>query len=81
MKYVNGLQCHLCKAKFPAQALWVCDQCLGPLEVIYDYDAVKRDMTREKIESRARNLRGEFAGGGRGTDLVARAVERDPVDR
>jgi threonine synthase len=56
MTYVTGLQCHSCKAKFPAQALWVCDKCLGPLEVIYDYDAVKRDMTREKIESRARNL-------------------------
>ena len=51
MGYVTGLQCHLCKAMFPAQALWVCDKCLGPLEVIYDYDAVKRDMTREKIES------------------------------
>ena len=56
MKYVTGLQCHSCKAKFPAEALWVCDKCLGPLEVIYDYDAVRRDMTREKIESRARNL-------------------------
>jgi threonine synthase len=56
MRYVTGLQCHLCKAKFPAQALWVCDKCLGPLEVTYDYDAVKRDMTREKIESRPRNL-------------------------
>ena len=39
--YVTGLQCHLCKAMFPAQALWVCDKCLGPLEVIYDYDKVR----------------------------------------
>src|SRR5215203_2449396 len=56
MAYVIGLQCHLCKAMFPAQALWVCDKCLGPLEVIYDYDKVRRDMTREKIASRANNL-------------------------
>src|ERR687898_3270301 len=56
MAYVTGLQCHLCKAIFPAQALWVCDKCLGPLEVIYDYDKVRRDMTRAKIESRAKNL-------------------------
>ena len=56
MNYIAGLQCHLCKAKFPAKALWVCDKCLGPLEVIYDYDAVRRDISREKIEARAKNL-------------------------
>ncbi|MSO56101.1 MAG: threonine synthase [Acidobacteria bacterium] len=56
MNYVTGLQCHLCKTKFPAKALWVCDQCLGPLEVVYDYDAVRRDISRAKIESRAKNL-------------------------
>jgi threonine synthase len=56
MAYVIGLQCHLCKAMFPAQALWVCDKCLGPLEVIYDYDKVRHDMTRAKIESRGKNL-------------------------
>jgi threonine synthase len=56
MSYVLGLQCHACKAKFPAKALWVCDQCLGPLEVVYDYDAVRRNMTRERIESRSKNL-------------------------
>src|SRR5438874_382409 len=56
MPYVTGLQCHLCKTKFPAKALWVCDQCLGPLEVVYDYEAVRRDISREKIEARAKNL-------------------------
>ena len=25
-----GLQCHLCKALFPAEATYVCDKCLGP---------------------------------------------------
>ena len=47
MAYVIGLQCHSCKAEFPAQALWVCDKCLGPLEVVYDYEKVKRDISRE----------------------------------
>jgi threonine synthase len=49
-----GLQCHLCKAKFPAEALWACEKCLGPLEPIYDYAAVT--MTREEIERRPKNL-------------------------
>jgi threonine synthase len=56
MTHVTGLQCHLCKATFPAQALWVCDKCLGPLEVVYDYGMVKKDISREKIESRPKNL-------------------------
>lgn len=41
---------------FPAEALWVCDRCLGPLEVVYDYDKVRADMTRAKIEARGKNL-------------------------
>jgi threonine synthase len=49
-----GLQCHLCKARFPAEALWACEKCLGPLEPIYDYAAVT--ITREEIERRPKNL-------------------------
>jgi threonine synthase len=30
--------------------------CFGPLRVAYDYDAIKRVLTRELIESRPRNL-------------------------
>ncbi len=54
--YFTGLQCHLCKAQFPPQALFVCDQCLGPLEVAYDYASIRATLTREEIESRPRNL-------------------------
>jgi threonine synthase len=49
-----GLQCHLCKTPFPAEAVYVCDRCLGPLEPVYDYRAVH--LTRELIESRPKNL-------------------------
>ena len=49
-----GLQCHLCKAQFPPEALYVCDRCLGPLEPVYDYRAVR--LTRAEIESRPKNL-------------------------
>ena len=56
MKYVAGLTCHLCGAKYPAEALWVCAECLGPLEVSYDYDAIKQVISRELIESRPPSL-------------------------
>lgn len=56
MKFVAGLTCHSCGATYPAQALWVCSECLGPLEVAFDYDAVRAVISRELIESRPRSL-------------------------
>jgi threonine synthase len=49
-----GLQCHLCKATFPAVASYVCERCLGPLEPLYDYASIR--VTREQIERRPKNL-------------------------
>jgi threonine synthase len=49
-----GLECHLCHTRFPPDALYVCDKCLGPLEPIYDYSAIH--VTREEIERRPKNL-------------------------
>jgi len=46
----------MCHTAFPAEALYVCDQCLGPLEACYDYDAARQTMTREAIADRPRNL-------------------------
>jgi threonine synthase len=51
---LTGLRCHLCKATFPAEAIYVCDQCLGPLEPAYDYSAIH--LTREEVERRPKNL-------------------------
>src|SRR5687767_499572 len=56
MRFVAGLRCHLCGKTYPAEALWVCGACLGPLEVSYDYDAVRDAMSRDVIESRPRSL-------------------------
>ena len=51
-----SLRCHLCGTTFPPTALWVCDQCLGPLEVTYDYAAIAPLVSRALIESRPKNL-------------------------
>src|SRR5918994_981948 len=56
MKFVAGLTCHLCGATYPAEASWVCSACLGPLEVAYDYHAVRAAISRTLIESRPRSL-------------------------
>jgi threonine synthase len=51
-----GLRCHACHTPFPAEALFVCDKCFGPLEAVYDYDRVARTLTRAAIEARPPNL-------------------------
>jgi threonine synthase len=56
MKFVAGLTCHLCGRTYRPEALWVCSDCLGPLEVSYDYDAIRKAISRELIESRPRSL-------------------------
>ena len=56
MSFLTGLRCHVCHAEFPAAALWVCDRCLGPLEVAYDYGEVRQALSRETIEARPKNL-------------------------
>ena len=54
MSALIGLQCHVCKTAFPAEATYVCDRCLGPLEPVYDYAAIT--LTRDAIERRPKNL-------------------------
>ncbi|GAC1306366.1 MAG: threonine synthase [Acidimicrobiales bacterium] len=47
--YVEGLKCRECGRSYPAEALHVCEYCFGPLEVTYDYDAIKAVVSRESI--------------------------------
>ncbi len=56
MGYVRGLKCRECGREYPVEPIYVCEFCFGPLEVIYDYDGIKKVLTREEIESRAQNL-------------------------
>jgi threonine synthase len=56
MSFVKGLQCRECGQEYPKKPLHVCDACFGPLEIVYDYDAIKRSISREKIAARDRNL-------------------------
>ena len=49
MPYVEGLRCRECARPYPAEALHVCEWCFGPLEVVYDYDAIRATVSRESI--------------------------------
>ncbi len=56
MEFLQGLICRECGTQFPAEALYVCDNCLGPLEAMYNRDAQKKYVTREKIAAGPLNL-------------------------
>ena len=56
MTFLTGLKCHVCGTKFPAEALFVCDQCFGPLEADYDYDGIRRAVDPKVIGTRPRNV-------------------------
>ena len=49
MDYVTGLRCRECARPYPAEALHVCDYCFGPLEVVYDYERLRAEVSRELI--------------------------------
>ena len=56
MSYVKGLKCRECGKGYPKEALHVCELCFGPLEVDYNYDKIKKDITREVIAKRPPNM-------------------------
>ena len=48
----TGLRCKECGHPYGAGARHVCeDVCFGPLEVVYDYEAIKNRVTRATIEA------------------------------
>lgn len=49
MGYVRGLMCRSCAATYPPEARHACDFCFGPLEVDYDYEAIRSSVTKASI--------------------------------
>jgi threonine synthase len=56
MSFVKGLECRECGQPYPKKPLHVCEACFGPLEIVYDYDAIEQSISREKVAARDQNL-------------------------
>ncbi|MGQ3686324.1 MAG: threonine synthase [Candidatus Loosdrechtia sp.] len=56
MGFVKGLKCRECGKPYPKEPLHVCEFCFGPLEVEYDYEKIKKILTRKVIESRGKTM-------------------------
>jgi len=51
MSYARALRCRKCGQEYPLQPMNLCEFCLSPLEVNYDYKAMAKGLSREKIAS------------------------------
>ncbi|HEY7138152.1 MAG TPA: threonine synthase [Acidimicrobiia bacterium] len=49
MAHVAGLRCRECGREYELAAIFTCEWCFGPLEVAYDYDAIRAAVSRERI--------------------------------
>jgi threonine synthase len=56
MSYATNLRCRECSREYPLKAIHVCDFCFGPLEVAYDYEGLRRNVTRASIEAGPNSL-------------------------
>jgi threonine synthase len=56
MSTVSGLACRECGHAYDKVAVHVCEHCFGPLEVVYDYAAVAKSLTREALASRPTSM-------------------------
>src|SRR5713226_9224617 len=54
--FVRGLKCRLCGKTYPQDPLNFCTEDFGPLEVDYDYEAIARSMSREKVAARPNTM-------------------------
>jgi threonine synthase len=54
--FMKALKCRECGREYPLEATHVCEFDFGPLEVAYDYDRIKKSLTRAAIQSRAKSM-------------------------
>jgi threonine synthase len=47
---VNKLKCRNCGQEYGIAPLSICEECFGPLEVVYDYEAIAEKISRESIK-------------------------------
>src|SRR2546429_2299257 len=54
--FMKALKCRECGREYPLAATHVCEFDFGPLEVVYDYDRIKKSLSRATILSRPQTM-------------------------
>jgi len=50
MSFETALRCRECGREYALAPIFSCEFCFGPLEVAYDYDAIREATSRDRIE-------------------------------
>lgn len=50
------LSCRECGATYPAEPIYVCERCFGPLDIVYDYQALAAQPLRTVFASGPRSI-------------------------
>src|SRR3954469_10958279 len=54
--FMKALKCRECGREYPLAATHVCEFDFGPLEVVYDYERIKKNLSRSIIASRPQTM-------------------------
>ena len=53
---LDALRCRICQTVAEAGPNHVCEECFGPLEVVYELEGLRGELTAEKIAERPTDL-------------------------
>src|SRR3989441_2244830 len=54
--FMKALKCRECGREYPLAATHVCELDFGPLDVVYDYERIKKSLSRATIASRPQTM-------------------------
>jgi threonine synthase len=52
VSYAKHLKCRQCGRTYAIEPIAACEECWAPLEVVYDYDRIRAEVSRKEVESR-----------------------------
>lgn len=56
MGLVKGLKCKNCGREYSVSPVHICEFCFGGLEVIYDYEQIRKSLSVQELTRRPRNI-------------------------
>ena len=56
MSFVRGMRCRICGRDYPSGPIYYCEDCCAPVEIVYDYPAIARVISREIITQRPHGM-------------------------
>ncbi len=54
--FVRGLKCRLCGKAYPIEPINFCEDDFGPLEVDFDYDGIRENLSKEDLITRPASM-------------------------